>query len=134
MIWLIALAAMAMGFKVFDQTNSLYKTGGSYLPEALRIDWREKSFAAQDQTTVRLPHGGNPDYQKHVADITMIDTPQYQQDYQINIRNLQILTEDYRIDDQFMTDKNNYSNYHMDGDSTFSKIDSYWHKRRAERC
>lgn len=132
MLWLAAfLAWLHGGMVAFDEKNSQYRTSVSHLPEMLRFDEREKSFSGQDYTHVRLPYGGNPFYEKHVADVTMIDTPEFQQSYQMNIRNLQILTEDYRLDDQFMTPANNYLNYHLP-EATFSKINDYWKKRRDE--
>lgn len=133
MLWLVALLS-SFGSRSFNELDSQYRLNrDTQLPEELRIDPREKSFSGQDYTTVRLPHGPNPNFVKTVADVTMIDTPDYQQGYQQNIRNVQILTEDYRLPDaQFFTPSNNYSNYHLP-EADISKINEYWTNRRNRR-
>jgi hypothetical protein len=130
MIWLIALLS-SLKLALFDEKNSQWRLNkDAQLPEILRVDPREKSFSAQDYTWVRPPYGANPNFARTVADVTMIDTPKYQQSYQENIRNVQILTEDYRLPDaQFFTPSNNYTNYHLT-EAGISKINEYWNLRR----
>jgi hypothetical protein len=133
MLWLLALlGSLHGGLVAFNEKNSQFNSSVSHIPEALRIDERQKSFQGQDYTEVRLPYGGNPNFAKTVADGTLIDTHQYREAYQMNIKNVQVLTEDYRLDNQFFTPANNYHNYHMP-EATFSKIDEYWRNRRAQR-
>lgn len=134
MIWLATLlAALHGGLVSFDDKNSQYRLrGDSGVPQILLEDDRYKSFSGQDYTEVRLPYGANPNFVKTVADVTMIDTDKYRQSYQENIRNVQILTEDFRLDDQFFTNKNNYSNWHQP-EAGISKIDQFWKLRHEQR-
>jgi hypothetical protein len=132
MLWLATFLAWlhgnAVAFNEKDSQEVLEKV--AHIPEILEVDQREKSFASQDYTEVRLPYGGNPQFERHVADITMLDNKPYYQSYQQNIRTLQILHEDHRLDEQFLTPKNNYTNFHMP-EATFSNLNDYWKNRRA---
>lgn len=76
-------------------------------PMILRDDTMEKSFAAQKQTTVRMPYGPPNAFQRTIGDPIMLTNPQYQQEYQKNIREIQIDTVDWRIDPKFNSPLNN---------------------------
>jgi len=134
MLWLLAALGWTHAKMVsFDQKNSQYALRSGYLPGKLRVNPQEESFAFQDQTHVRLPYGGNPDFNRNVADVTLIDTDEYRESYQINQHDLRVKTEYRLLDDAFFSPKNNFSTFHM-VEADIQKIDDYWQKRRAERA
>lgn len=121
---------MDLGFRKSDQIM-VEQNKKHYNQTLLFTDTQEKSFATQLQTTVRLPFGPNPG-QFQINDMSLLQSPQYQESYQRNIHNLQIGTEDWRVDPKFNSSINQYASMHMP-ESTAEQLSNYHFKRRRER-
>lgn len=97
------------------------KQAGATYPNTRKLGFIENenrmqlSMAAQQQTTVRLPYGAPNAYQKTIETPAMLLTngSEYPRSYQKNIKNIQIGTEDWRVDPKFNSPINNYASMHM---------------------
>lgn len=84
-------------------------------PMLLEDDKREKSmYSGQRQDTVRLPFGPPNAFQKTIDDPSfLMSNPVYGTQYQKNMRNIQIRTEQWEVDPKFNSPLNNYASMHM---------------------
>lgn len=92
--------------------NNLYgQNEPQKLPGVLANEPEEKSFAGQIHTNIRLPFGGNP--QQHtIGSVEVFAKKSYHDAYQKNIFNVQPTgTPDWRMDQDFLSEINNYNEY-----------------------
>lgn len=99
-------------------------------PYLLQQDPETKSFEGLSQTTVRMPFGPNPQ-QRYINDMSLLSSQAYQQDYQRNIGNVTVGTEDWRVDPLFNSNLNNYASFHMP-EANIGQIQKFWEKRNQE--
>lgn len=114
----------------FRLTNaSLFKLDP---PAILRDDIEAKSFAAQPQFDVRLPHGPNPDAH-YINSYALLANPTYRKKYQQNLHDLRILNQDWRLDVTTNSPINNFSNTLTAEPHICDRISKYHDQRFRQR-
>lgn len=89
-------------------------------PNRYRDDFTEKSFTAQNQNNIRLPHGANKQM-KYVESFAFINHDKYKRKYQENLHNAWIENQDWRMDYTTFGKLNSYSKPH-NPENNFSRI------------
>lgn len=130
--FLIILAQTFFGWESKPQNGTITETA-KRVPGILHDDAKEKSFAGQMQTAVRLPFGPNP-FQHHINDMSLLKSIKYQKQYQKNLKTLLMDTLDWRIDPVMNSDKNNYASIHMTGDGTIQNLSNFHDRRKLKGC
>lgn len=99
------------------------------LPNALRDDFFEKSFPARSQHNIRLPHGPNPQV-KHVENFRFFDDDRFRNRYQMNLHEMQVENQDWRLDDTTFGVLNSYMKNH-NPENSYGKIGQFSKLRRG---
>lgn len=94
----------------------------------LETDRQEKTFTGQGvDPNIRLPFGPNPNY-KYIQSTELLHTYDYNKKYQQNLFNNQITQPgDWRLDPDFNSSKNQYTQSHMPEASVGQILNSYNH-------
>lgn len=134
MLFLLGLLALAWQQTLtFDKPQAVVKfTKKPREPGILNYSKQQRSMVAQDHTTIRAPMGGNETAIKQMIDYEnqFIHNKEYQQDYQLNIRNVKFRSYEARLPQaEIMNERNKFATYSLQ-EATFQKINDYWNKQR----
>lgn len=123
--------------KHLDQTNQLYYHDDVKKTMSNRVtpptepnvrDRQEHSFTGLGASPfIRLPHGPNPQH-KHVADGSILFTPQHNVDYRQNMTNTYLETLDWRLTPHFNSFWNNYADLHL-SEPCLQNIENFSNKK-----
>lgn len=99
-------------------------------PLILQDDFREKSFAGQDQTSVRLPFGPNP-HEHEINAWAMLDKDKYKKLYQKHIHNTRVDNQHFLLDSSMTGPVNTFHTVH-NPENSFQDISNFWNQRSQE--
>lgn len=134
MAFLGFLNLISSQFDLFDKGDAVRDfTRENRLPGVHNWELQQRSLVAQDHTTIRLPFGGNEQYQRTVADGNSLLNDDYQRAYQMNLLNLKVNTVEARLPGAgIITESNKFVGYPHTPEASFQKIEEFRKERESQ--